>query len=215
MYRIYVFFTQNSMKTLYVLEELGVDYEFRFVNLFKGENRTEDFRKLSLTGKVPLLQHGDKTLFESGAICRYVANVALSPLYPAPAYERAQVDQWMDFFSCSLGRWLSTLYFENIIKAQVGMGEPDAKSCEEAQKFSSQQMAMVDGWLQSHRYLTGDQLSIADLFAFAYIEQTGALEISLSEFSKLSAWFDGIESRESISRARLKVSQQRGQTTKG
>ena len=41
MYRLHGFFTQNTMKPLYVLEELGVDYEFRFVDLVKRENRTD------------------------------------------------------------------------------------------------------------------------------------------------------------------------------
>ena len=41
MYRLHGFFTQNTMKTVYVLEELGVDFEFAFVNLMKLENRTD------------------------------------------------------------------------------------------------------------------------------------------------------------------------------
>jgi len=96
MYRLYAFFTQNSMKTVYVAEELGIDYEFRYVDLFKGENRTGEFRELTPAGKVPVLQVGNQSLFESGAICRYLANAEQSPLYPAAALERAWVDQWMD-----------------------------------------------------------------------------------------------------------------------
>lgn len=37
MFRLYGYFTQNSMKTLYLLEELGCDYEFVFVDYGKGE----------------------------------------------------------------------------------------------------------------------------------------------------------------------------------
>ena len=74
MYRLYGFFTQNSLKALYVLEELGVDYEFRFVDLSKREQRDEAFLKMNPVGRVPVLEHGGRPLFESGAICRYVAN---------------------------------------------------------------------------------------------------------------------------------------------
>ena len=42
MYRLHGYFTQNTLKTLYVLEELGADYEFRFVDLGNGEYRTEE-----------------------------------------------------------------------------------------------------------------------------------------------------------------------------
>ncbi len=51
MYRLHGFFTQNTMKTLYVLEELGVDYEFRFVDLTKGENKSESFQNMTPLAK--------------------------------------------------------------------------------------------------------------------------------------------------------------------
>ena len=54
MYKLHGFFTQNSLKPLYVLEELGVDYEYCFINLMKLENRTDEFRAMSASGKVPV-----------------------------------------------------------------------------------------------------------------------------------------------------------------
>ncbi|MCH8250095.1 MAG: glutathione S-transferase family protein, partial [Proteobacteria bacterium] len=125
MFRLYGFFTQNSLKALYVLEESGVEFEFEFVNLAEGEQKTEEFSHKTPVGKVPVLEHDGEYLFESGAICRYVANVTDSPLYPADKMQRARVDQWMDFFTCHLGRWFSTLYFEAVIKPKFNLGEPD------------------------------------------------------------------------------------------
>jgi len=43
MYKLHGFFTQNSMKPIYVLEELGVEWEFCFVDLAKGEHMTDRF----------------------------------------------------------------------------------------------------------------------------------------------------------------------------
>jgi len=205
MYRLLGFPTQNTKKTLYVLEEVGVDYEFKLVNLMKGENKSESFLKLNPIGKVPVLQHDDASLFESGAICRYVANVENSPLYPRDKLQRAKVDQWMDFFSCHLGRWLSTLYYEKIVKARANIGSPDEKSCDEAMKFSARQLAIVDNWLQANTYLTGNNLSIADMFAFAYIEQVKDIDLSLDEFPYVGQWLDAIEKKESVKRARQRL----------
>lgn len=207
MYRLLGFPTQNTKKTLYVLEEVGVDFEFQLVDLMKGENRSESFRKLNPVGKVPVLQHDDESLFESGAICRYVANVENSPLYPADKLQRAKVDQWMDFFSCHLGRWLSTLYYEKIVKVRANLGDPDQKSCEEATKFSARQLAIIDQWLQENKYLTGENLSIADMFAFAYIEQVKDIDLSLDEFPHVSQWLNDIEKKESVKRARQRLEQ--------
>ena len=55
MYRLHVFFTQNTMKTLYVLEEIGVDYEYCYVDLAKGDNRSDEFRRMTPVGRVPVL----------------------------------------------------------------------------------------------------------------------------------------------------------------
>ena len=205
MFRLYGFPTQNSMKTLYVLEESGLDFEFVLVDLEKGEHKSDSFRQKTPMGKVPLLEHDGEYLFESGAICRYVGSVSNSPLYPADLLQRARVDQWLDFFSCHLGRWFSTLFFEQVIKPKYGLGDPNEASLEEATKFAHQQLGILDGLLQDSDWLANDADSIADLFAFAYVEQYRVIEFSLNEYPHVQAWFDRIEARDSIAKARARL----------
>jgi len=205
MYRLHGFFTQNSMKPLYVLEELGVDYKFHFIDLAKGENRSEEFLAMNPVGKVPVLEHDGNFLFESGAICRYLPNVEQSALYPADPLKRARVDQWMDFFSCHLGRNLSTIFFEEIIKPGVGLGTPDEDAVEEAHKFSRQQLRMLEGWLGHEAWLANDTLSVADLFALAYIEQVRIIKFPLDDFPRVQEWFSRLEALDSVARARARV----------
>ena len=205
MYRLHGFFTQNSMKPLYVLEELGVEYEFCFVNLMTGENRSDSFRKMTPVAKVPVLEHDGEFLFESGPICRYVAGVEHSPLYPADKLQRARVDQWMTFFTCHPGRWLTRIYFEKVIKSKANLGDPDEARCEEAAKFARQQIRVVDDWLEDRNWLANDALSIADPFALAYVEQVNAIDFPLEDFPRVKDWFERLEALESTSRARAKV----------
>jgi glutathione S-transferase len=205
MFRLYGFFTQNSLKTLYVAEEVVGDFEFQFVNLAKGEQKAEAFSRMTPIGKVPVLEHDGECLFESGAICRYIANVADSPLYPLDKLQRARVDQWMDFFSCHLGHWLSRLYFEAVIKPNFDLGGPDEAGIEEATKFANIQLGTLDAHLRDADWLANDAFSIADLFAFAYIEQHRALELSLEEYANVQAWFERIESRPAIAKARARL----------
>jgi glutathione S-transferase len=205
MYRLHGFFTQNTMKTLYVLEELGVEYEYCYVDLGKGENRTEEFLKMTPFGKVPVLEHDGEFLFEGGPICRYVAGAEKSSLYPADKLQRARVDQWMTFFTCHPGRWLIEMYFEQVIKPRFGMGETNTDACEKAAKVAHQQLGMLDGWLANTQWLANDALSIADMFALAYVEQVHAIDFSLDEHPRVKAWFERLEGRESTARARAKV----------
>jgi len=205
MYLLHGFYTQNTLKTLYVLEELGEDYQFQYVDLFKGENRSEDFQKKTPIGKVPVLEHEGRFLFESGAICRYLANKAQSPLYPGEAMQRAQVDQWMDFFSCHLGRWLSTIFFERIIKTAANMGETDPATVEEAINFVNQQLRILDNRFESTDWLANDAFSIADLFALAYMEQVHAIDFALDDYPRVQTWLSRLESLDSTNRARAQV----------
>ena len=205
MFNLYGFVTQNTLKTLYVLEEVGADFEFHFVNLGTGEQRSEEFAKKTPMAKVPVLEHNGEHLFESGAICRYVANVTDSPLYPADKMQRARVDQWMDYFSCHLGHWFNKLYFELAIKPKFNLGEPDEKGVAEANKFATAQLGTLDSMLESSDWLANDALSIADLFAFAYIEQYRDIDLSIDSFANVKAWLERIESRESITNARSKL----------
>jgi glutathione S-transferase len=177
MYRLHGFFTQNTMKTLYVLEELGVDFEYCYVDLGKGDHRTETFRKMTPVGRVPVLEHDGQFLFESGPICRYVASVEHSPLYPADKLERARVDQWMTYFTCHPGRWLT----------------------------KSQQLQSVNDWLEHREWLANDAFSIADPFALAYVEQARSVDLSLAAFPRLENWLERLEGRDSVIRARALV----------
>jgi glutathione S-transferase len=202
MYRLHGFFTQNSLKTLYVLEELGVEWEFNFVDLAKGANRNEEFRAMNPVGKVPVLEHDGEYLFESGAICRYVASNEKSPLFPADKLARARVDQWMTYFTCHPGRWLTSIYFERVIKPMAGFGAPDEAKCEEAAKFANEQLKVLDNWLAEHEWLANDTFSIAEPFALAYMEQVHPIGFSLDDYPQLQAWFEKLEGREATLKIR-------------
>ena len=205
MYRLHGYFSQNSMKTLYVLQEVAPDFEFSFVNLAKREQLTEAFRSKTPVGKAPVLEHAGRFLFESGAICRYVAANEGSALYPAEPWQRAQVEQWLDFFTCHLGSNLSTLFFQLLVKPRLGLGDPDQARCEEARVFARQQFGIVDRHLAQHGHLANDRLSIADLAALAYVEQVRMVDFSLDEYPAVRAWFAALEARPSVAQARSLV----------
>jgi glutathione S-transferase len=205
MYRLHGFFTQNSMKPHYVMEALGVDFEFRFVNLMTGENRSEAFRAMNPIGKVPVLEHDGAFLFESGTISRYVAGVEKSPLYPADKLERARVDQWMTFFTCHPGRWLTEIYFQKVVKPVAGLGDTDEAACERAGQFVHQQLAPLEQLLESTPWLANDAFSIADVFALGYLEQVHAIEFSLAAYPRIQDWFARLESLDSTASVRARV----------
>jgi glutathione S-transferase len=206
MFRLHGFFTQNTLKTLYVLEEIGAEYEYRFVDLLRGENRTEEFRVMTPTGKVPLLEYDGRYLFESGAICRFVAGEQQSPLYPADRMQRAVVDQWMTYFSNHPGRWLTQLYWEKKMKPAAGLGKTDEKSCAESVRYATAALKAVERALQALEWLANDTFSIAEPFALAYLEQASVVGFELSDFPRVEQWYERVSAREAPVRVRDMVS---------
>jgi glutathione S-transferase len=202
MYVLHGFFTQNTLKTLYVLEEVGVDYTFRFVDLTRGENRTETFRAMTPAGKAPVLEHDGAFLFESGAICRYVAGLAASPLYPADKLERARVDQWMTYFSNHPGRWLTELYWEMIMKPAAGVGPTDEARCVTARKLAISQLKAVERGLAESDWLANDTFSIAEPYALAYLEQAQQVGFDLEPFPGVHEWYQRLDARDAARRVR-------------
>lgn len=207
MYQLYGFPTQNTKKVIYTAQALKLELDFSLVDLRKAEQKIEDFSKLTPVGKVPLLKHDDYILFESGAICRYLANITESPLYPQNDHRRGFVDQWMDFFSCHLGRWLSGLYYQKILKPKFGLGAPNPVKIEECSKFLQSDFQTLNRHLKQNTFLVGEQMTIADLFAFAYVEQIEPLEIGLSDFPQVERWYDTLLKNESVQAGRKFIEQ--------
>lgn len=205
MYRLYGIPTQNTFKVGYVLDAVGVDYEYQFVDLAKGEQKTESFLKITPVGKVPALKHNDFSMFESSAICRYVAVAEKSNLYPQDQFQRARNDQWLDFFSNHLGRWMSTMFFEKVLKPKMGFGETSAEKYAEALGFANQQIVPVEKQLSQTPYFTGTELGIADYVAFAYLEQTTAIQYDLSPYPHVQSWFKKMEQLPSIQKTKTKI----------
>lgn len=205
MYKLHAFFTQNSMKPHYVLEELGVDFEFCYVDLMTGANRTPEFQRMNPIGKVPVLEHDGEFLFESGAICRYVASNEKSPLFPADKLQRARVDQWMTYFTCHPGRWLTSIFFERIVKPRANLGSTNEAACEEAANFVHQQFKNLESWFGKTAWLANDAFSIADIFALGYVEQVHAIDFPLDDYPRIQAWFARLEGLDSVARARATI----------
>ncbi len=207
MYKIHgLAFSSNTTKVIYVAEELGVSYEYREISVQSGENKSPEHLARHPLGKMPTLTHDGRHLFESGAICRYLASIERSELYPtADHYERCRIDQWMDFFSIHTGRWFNTLMFERVYREKFGMGATNKETEQEALQFIEQQLAVVDNELRTRPYLHGESKTIADLFAYAYAETTERSEFSLAPYPNVSRWYDGIKTSAAVQRGHEKL----------
>jgi glutathione S-transferase len=96
--KLYGFGPTRSLRALWSLRELGVDFDFEVVNLLAGDHQRPEFLRLNPAGKVPVLVDGDLVIPESAAIVLYLAEkYPEKKLLPADLRTRAQVYRWVMF----------------------------------------------------------------------------------------------------------------------
>jgi glutathione S-transferase len=102
--KLYEYSVTRSIRCRWLLEELEAPFESVEVDLSKGSHEEESFLAVNPFAKIPALVDGDLTLFESAAICTYLADkYSVKDFIPAPrTKERALHDQWMYFCMAEL-----------------------------------------------------------------------------------------------------------------
>lgn len=201
MLKIYGFQTFNVSKVLITAEEAGLPYEYQHMELADQTHKSDAYvADLHPLGKVPAIDDDGFRLYESAAICRYLAQKAGSGLYPGDLKARALVDQWVDMIVHHPGRWMVQHYFEEVIKRVVGAGGPDADAIAEAKGFLDAQLPVLEQQLDAHAYLAGDQLTIADTIAVAIFSTTDVTSVDISAYPKLTAWYAGMIARPSFTK---------------
>ena len=189
--RLYHVPNSSSQRVVWMLEELGEPYEL--VILGDRASRLADREHMARhpMGRVPVLEDDDGPVFESGAICLYVADkYPQAGLLPPPGtHERGLVYQWSFFAYTELqGRAM-----------QVRLaGSPEA--AEVPAKALREAVDAVDQAIEGKDFLVGDRFSVADLLvanALGSARRFGGIELPPHAARYLTA----LESRPARQRA--------------
>lgn len=199
--KIYGFPTFNVTKVLLTAEELGLDYEYIALDPLKGETKTPEHLQRHPLGKVPVLEHDGDYYYESAAICRYLARINEPPLYGGNAKEKAGIDQWLDFSTLHIGKWLATFFFQEVVRAKFFGETIDQAQLAEAKEFLDQELPVVDKQLGQSRFLNGEGLSIADIILFSYVQTHEVTSVEIDPYPNLVRWYAEIKQRPSFSAA--------------
>jgi glutathione S-transferase len=185
--KLYYFLTPTSRKACAVAKHLGFKPEYQLVDLAKGAQRTPEFLALNPNGRAPVLEDNGRIIWESNAIMCYLADKAGSDLWPRD--ERLlEVIRWLSFDLAHFSRFTGTLFFERLIRANAGMGQPDEKAIEEALGFFRRNAPVLDAHLANRQYVVGNALSVVDFALAAFLPHAKEAGIPLAEFSNVERW---------------------------
>jgi glutathione S-transferase len=192
-YGIDVSFPTNKVR--YVANAIGIDYSWNHLMPFSDQANAPEYRAKHPVGKVPAIQDGDFSLFESNAIIRYLARKHKSSLYPEDLQQQAVIDQWMDFASIHVGGAIARVFW-NVIGVKFMGEEPDVRSLETGRAFLKRFLPVVEEQLGKTRYIAGDELSLADFAMLAPLDPCEAAGVDLSGYPNIVAWRNDLQSQD-------------------
>jgi glutathione S-transferase len=164
----------NVQKVLWCLTELDVPYERVDAGLKYGKNDEPWYLALNPNGRVPLLQDGDFSLWESNTIVRYLAaKHGLGTLCPKPLEARAHAERWMDWQLSVLIGPVSTVFWNLIRTPATGS---DRAAIERATQDANRACAILDGHLATHEFVAGRHFSMGDIPVGATVHRWLALQ---------------------------------------
>lgn len=205
MMEVHAFATPNSVKVPIALEEMGVAYALKLVNIRQGEQKTSAFLALNPNAKVPVLidPQGPTgtavTLTESAAILVYLAEKT-GMLLPAAGIDRARVFEQLFFHASTLGPAFGNAgFFKRLVSEPQPLAE--ARFAAEAGRV----LDLLEVMLGERRFMAGDDYSIADIAHFGWLWRREFSGMSFDGRPHLARWFEGIAERPAVRRALARV----------
>ncbi|MGC4366941.1 glutathione S-transferase family protein [Hydrogenophaga sp. R2] len=191
--------TPNGHKVSIALEELGLPYTLKVIDLAAGEQKQPPFLALNPNGRIPVIvDHdgpggGDFTVFESGAILVYLAEKT-GRLMPTDARGRSLVMQWLMFQMGGIGPMMGQAnvffrYFPEKIPAAIDRYQGETRRL----------FGVLDGHLAQHEWLAGDY-SIADIANWAWVRTHRWSGVDIDDLPHLKRWRDAIRARPAAQR---------------
>jgi glutathione S-transferase len=183
-------YSGNCFKVRLALDQLGLKYEWRAVDIMKQETRTAEFLLKNPNGRVPLLELEDgKFLAESNAILYYLAGLDGREggvrLLPPGLFERAQVMQWMFFEQYS--------HEPNVAVARYikfYLGNPENEQARLLSKMAPGYKALdvMEQHLDNRTYFVAQQYSIADIALYGYTHVAHEGGFDMSRYPNIARW---------------------------
>ena len=176
-----------------MLEEIGFEYAVKKMDLSKGDQFKEDFKKISPFSKIPAIidhSNNEESVFESGAILIYLAEKS------GKFYEKEnklKIDQWLMAQMGLIGPFIGQYHF--FYKFNKGLSEVGEKRYFEMTKKVYE---VLENHLSKNDYLAGENYSIADIATWPWIARHQWHDIGLKNYDNLCDWYIRIADRPAV-----------------
>lgn len=197
---LYYFPTPNGHKITIALEEMGLPYDIKVINILKGDQFNADFLAFSPNNKMPAIIDPNGfdgqpiSVFESGAILQYLGRKT-GQFYPADERKRIVVEEWLMWQMGGFGPMLGQNH-------HFGRFAPEKlpyainRYVEETRRLYK----VLDTRLEGRDYVA-DEYSIADMAIIGWALSWEWQQVNIEDYPNVKAWIDRMQTRPAVQRA--------------
>ncbi len=196
---LYYWPTPNGWKISIMLEELGIPYEMKYINIGKGEQFESHFLKIAPNNRMPAIVDPEGpdskpiSVFESGAILQYLGR-KFAKFYPSDERARVAVDEWLFWQMGGLGPMAGQAHhFRQYAPEQVPY------AIDRYTNEVNRLYGVMDRQLADHQFLAGDY-SIADMASIGWVISHERQGQDLADFPYLKRWYETMKARPAVFR---------------
>ena len=195
--QLYSLGSPNGIKIPVALEEMGLDYDVHTVDILKGEQHSDEFKKINPNAKIPAIVdlagpgNTSHPIMESGAILLYLAEKSGKLLSKDPI-KRSETIQWLFFQASAVGPMFGAFgHFHTYGKDNCDHPYPEARFANETKRL----LKIVDDRLQNQTYIIANEYSIADIAIFPWVIwldvfYKASVQLELSSFTHVTRWLE-------------------------
>lgn len=196
---LYYWPTPNGWKISIALEELGLPYEVRLIDITKGDQFAPDFLKISPNNKMPAIVDHETvggepvSIFESGAILQYLGRKT-GKLYPTNERRRVEVDQWLFWQMGGFGPMLGQTHHFRIYAPEKIEYAINRYTNETKRLYG-----VLNTRLKDREWVAGEY-SIADIAIGPWAKLWERQGQDIAEFPHVRRWLDAFLARPAVQR---------------
>jgi len=197
---LYYWPTPNGWKISIMLEECGLPYVVKPVDISKGEQFSAAFLAISPNNRMPAIVDpagpGGRpiSVFESGAILQYLGRKT-GKFYPRDERARVAVEEWLFWQMAGLGPMAGqAVHFRRYAPKPIAYAI--ARYTDEGNRL----YGVMNTRLEKHEFLAG-RYSIADIACIGWVRLAERQGQDLAQFPHVKRWFETIRARPAVKRA--------------
>jgi glutathione S-transferase len=182
----------TSRAVLLFLDEQGIGFQPKVVDLFTGEHLSANYAEANPNRLVPMLEDGDFRLTECAAILKYLADLTASPEYPGELRLRARVNERMDWFNTQLARDFAY----GFVYPQIFPGHKreiplvQQSTLQWHRDKARQWLNVLDRHIigPDHDYVCGERITIADYHGVALVALGEIARLDYAPYPNVRRW---------------------------